>query len=303
MKVSPLSGPGASIGAVTSGDPQATRIQSTRLIKMNTNATPGRVEQPIETHPPGPDAAPVSTSDVSSQASEENEDTKPLSPQFAALAKQKRALQVKEREIQAREEALKAAPQAQGDAVTLADLKADPLGHLFKAGLSYEDLAQAVMSRQDGGNPELVSMQRKLEDIEKGFDKKLSDRDAQAEKQALAEMQREATQLVDADEAFEMVKATKSVPKVMELIERTYRESGEVLDVKEALSLIEEELFQDALQKSQLKKVQAKLAPQPAQTSLPAQRQMRTLTNRDTATAPMSAKARAIAAFHGQLKR
>lgn len=290
MKISPIPSLGATVGAIStpgSEQPQS-MAQRVRAVRMNTNATPGRV-----------DDAPLPISDTGDPAQVANEETQPLSPQFAALAKQKRALQVKEREIAAREKALSAAP-TQGAGVDIARLKSDPLGVLLEAGVTYEQLTEAVLANNNGVTPEIQALKAKIKALEEGVDKKLTDRDTQQEQQALAEMRREALQLITHGDAFELVRETQSVPTVMSLIERTYRKTGEVLDVREALRLVENELLKDSLKLAQLQKVQGQLAPRPAQ---PQQRPMRTLTNRDTASVPMSAKARAIAAFQGTLKR
>lgn len=285
MKISPIAGP--SMGGVAT---QAPAPLSVRTIKMSTNATPGRLDAGEPSILP-PDEAP-----------EAPEDTQPLSPQFAALAKQRRALQVKEREIADREKAFQSQSSTQGGAIDAARLKSDPLGVLLEAGVTYEQLTEAVLANQDGS--QIRALQAQIKALEEGVDKKLTDRDTQAEQQVLAEMRREATQLIAEGETYELVRETRSLPHVMTLIEKTYRETGEVLDVREALRLVEDELFTDSLKLAQLKKVQAKLTP-PAPEPPPPQthRQMRTLTNRDTAAVPMSARARALAAFNGTLRR
>lgn len=285
MKISPLVSPNPGAG-------QAPQLQP-RSMRMTTNATPGREELPLEEVPSNPDTGEAPA----------DEATQPLSPQFAAIAKARRALQVKEREIAEREKALKAQPSTQPGGIDAARLKTDPLGVLLEAGVTYEQLTEAVLSSQDA--TQINALKAEIAALKGDFDKKLTDRDEQQVQQALGQMRREATSLVAQGEDYELVRETRSVPKVMELIEKTYRESGEVLDVKEALRLVEDELFKDAERLAGLKKVQAKLtppapepAPQPTQ-----QHRMRTLTNRDTAQVPLSAKARAIAAFNGTLRR
>lgn len=287
MKISPLSANG--LGAVGA---QAPAPAQTRTFKMNTNATPGHLDElPSEGGEPSNPSPDGATSEV----------TQPLSPQFAALAKQRRALQVKEREIADREKALQTQPTSAG--VDVARLKSDPLGVLLEAGVTYDQLTEAVLAHQDGSS-EISALKAKIEALEEGVDKKLSDRDQQTKQSVLAEMKREATQLAATGEDFELVRETRSIPHVMTLIEKTYDETGEVLDVREAMSLVEEELFKDAQKLANLKKVQAKFAPQPAPVPPPqSHRQMRTLTNRDTAQVPMSAKQRALAAFNGTLRR
>lgn len=293
MKISPVSSPGTTVGAVSAGaESQAPIPQRVRALRMSTNATPGR-EAALE------DAQGLSIPDNVDSANATPEATQPLSPQLAALARQKRALQVKEREIAEREKALTAQKPSDGSVIDVARLKSDPLGVLLDNGVTYDQLTQAVLQSREGS--ELRQLKDQIKALEEGFDKKLTDRDSQAKQQALAEMRREAEVLAKSDD-FELVRETRSVPKAMELIEKTYDTTGEVMDVREALGLIEAELVKESLKLANLKKVQSQLAPQPA--PQPQQRQqMRTLTNRDTASVPMSARARALAAFNGTLKR
>ncbi len=287
MKVSPVSSV-ANAAPAPAGAPSL----GVRALRMTTNATPGRV--PEDASLPIPDTEEPAGAD---------EATKPLSPQFAALAKQRRALQVKERELLDREKALSAQVPAQGTSVDLARLKSEPLSVLLEAGVTYEQLTEAILANQNGDSSQIRSLEAKIAALESGIDKKLTDRDSQQEQQVLAEMTREANSLVAEGDTFEMVRETRSVPDVMTLIERTYRETGEVLDVREALQLVEDDLIEESLKLARFNKVQTRLQP-PAPLPQPNQhRQMRTLTNRDTASVPMSAKARALAAFNGTLKR
>jgi hypothetical protein len=266
-------------------------------MKMNVNRTPEFIP------PPTPEtAAPVQELSISTDnetPKKEDEATQPLSPQYAALAKQRRALQVKERELAEREKAL--ATKSQGsDVVDLAKLKSQPLSVLLEAGVTYDQLTEAILANPV--NPELNALKAELAALKEGVDKKFIDQNTQAEQQVLAEMRKEATLIASQGDDFELVRETKSIPDVMQLIERTYRESGEVLDVKEALSLVEEYLFKEAQRLTGLKKLQSQspAAPAPQSQQRPG---MRTLTNKDTASVPMSAKQRALAAFYGTLKK
>lgn len=295
MKISPLSAPGTTVGAIGSAaEPQTGMAQRLRSLKMNVNRTPGREAEA----PPAEELTIPGTSDGEQAA---NEATQPLSPQAAALARARRALQVKERALLEREKALEGKKPSDGDYVSVADLIAKPLEVLLAKGVTYEQLTQAVLASQDGAD--IRNLEAKLKAMEEGFDKKLSDRDAQTETQVLDEMEREARRIADTDPEFEAIKARNGVKFVRDLIHRTYKESGDVLDVRDAMKMVEDELFAESLKLANLKKVQSKLAPQPAPIPPTQQQRQRTLTNRDTASVPMSAKARALAAFNGTLKR
>lgn len=293
------------------GDPQADRVKpNVRSIKMRTNHSPGSEGELLEALNPETPAQPVAEDPVNPTL-ESNEQaavevTQPLSPQFAALAKQKRALQVKERELQEREKALSAAPAKTGDADFITRLKSQPLSVLQEHGVTYDQLTEAILSGSDSFNPEIHALKAEIKALKEGVDKNFTERDTQAEQAALSEMGREAERLAMDGDTFELIRETKSVPLVKDLIWKTYVESGktEILDVHEAMQLIEGELLRDAEKFASLKKVQSKFAaPQEQSLQSQPQKQMRTLTARDTATPALSRKARAMAAFNGTNKR
>lgn len=278
MKISAIS---SVTPTVDVGNPSPSHVDSVRRMRMNTNATPLTNQLPI---------ADLNTLPASVEA------TQPLSPQLALMAKQRRALQAKERELEAKRKAFES--QSTGSAgIDVSRLKSEPLRVLLENGVTYDQLTEAILANQGGS--ELDSLKAEFKALQQGLDQKFLDRDAQAEKQVLAEMRREADQLAKSDD-YELVRETRRIPDVMKLIERTYKETGEVLDVSEALGLVEAELLKDAQKLATLKKLQAQMPPL---TQQPQQRPsgMRTLTNRDTASVPFSAKQRALAAFYGTL--
>jgi hypothetical protein len=279
MKVSPM--PAGSMPTMDQNQVMAPSQTQIPRIKMTTNANPEEyhpISNPIETQV------------------NETEATKTLDPQIARLQKHRRALLLKEKELKAKEEALN---QPQQGLIDVNRLKSDPLNVLLENGVTYDQLTQAIMSNQQ--NSEVYKLKTEIESLKKGVDQKFVEKDALAEQQVLAEMRREADRLQFRSDDFELVRETRSVPVVMKLIERTWRERKEVIDVPEAMKLVEDELFKDAQRVAKSKKMQS-LFPQAMQTQQ-RQPQMRTLTNRDTASVPVSRKARALAAYYGTLKR
>ncbi len=284
MKISPLGASNNTIGAVT-GD-AAAMSPVIRSLKMSTNANPTDASFPEELTKPDHSEPPAV------------EATKPLSPQLAQLAKQRRALQLKEREIADKEKAL-----SSKEMVDLARLKSDPIGVLLDSGVTYDQLAEAVMAKQSGITPEIQALKAEIKSLKEGVDKNFSDRDSQSKQQALAEMRRDALAQVAEGDTFEMVRETRSVPKAIELIERVYDDTGEIMDVADALGEIEKYLVTKSLRLAKINKVQSQLLPPPAPMPQQQQRQMRTLTNRDTSSVPISARQRAIAVFNGTLRK
>lgn len=287
----------SSSNSVQSTQPdQAVPVQQKRTIVMKTQASPeqhevdGNVERPI--------------SDASGQTNEATEaTTQPLSPQLAAIAKQRRALQVKERELAAREKALTTQPAGTAGFIDPAQFKAKPLRTMLDNGISYEQLTQEILASQ--GNQEMNDLKAEIQALKQGLDQKFTDRDTQSKQAVLAEMRKTAIPLVQTGDTYEMVRATNSLNEVMRLIESTYDTTGEVLEVEEALQLVEDELVNDVLKVAKTKKVMGRLNVQTP--SQPPQKQqptgMRTLTNRDNARVQQSRKARAMAAFHGTLRK
>jgi hypothetical protein len=259
---------------------------------MRTNVSPDRpIEAPVE--------AEIATADTSA-VPPVVEDTKPLDPQLAALAKQRRALQAKERELADREKALTSQSTSVGASELAARIKSEPLSVLQEHGVTYDQLTEAILNNQ-GINPEIHKLREELRALKEGVDKTLTDKDLQAEQQVLSEIQKDIDQRSLQGDDFEMIRATNSQADVKELIHRTWKQTGEILDVSEAMQLIEDELVNESLKLASTNKVKSRLTPPPQQ---PQQsKQFRTLTNRDTAAPIGDRRSRAIAAALGTLKR
>jgi hypothetical protein len=289
----------------STGDPQADRAQSdVRKIQMKTQMSTNRddgLQTEVVTDMAKPDT---------SEPVEVVEETKPLSPQFAALAKAKRALQVKERELQTREAALKTQSPA-GNEDLISKLKSNPLGVLLDNGVTYDQLTEAIIAQQNGATPEINALKAEMKALKEELSGQFTTRDQHAEQQVLADIQRDVIQTVNSKpEEFEAIREAKAYGDVKELIHRTWKKTGEVLDTHEAIELVENQLIEEAIPFAKLAKVQKRLTPKEAaqvEAQLPSQRPgtkiMRTLTNRDTATPLMDRRARAIAAMTGTLKK
>lgn len=279
-------------------DPQVERAQSVRKLRMKTNATPESNMVLMEEEQPAQNAI----HDANEQTQEATE-SKPLSPQFAALAKQRRALQTERAAFEAERKSFEEQKNgATHDSSLRERLKSNPLVTLLEEGVTYDQLTEQILADQSGVNPQIAELKAEIKALKEGVDKTLSDREANTEAQVIAEMTREAQELVSQGDDYELVRETGNVPEAIKLIKEVYKREGKILDVSEALSLIEDELINESLKVANYKKVQAKLQPQPQQI-VGGQRQMRTLTARDGVSMPLTAKQRAMAAFNGTLKR
>lgn len=271
--------------------------QSVRRITMKTNVSPDRQVDY------GQESQAESVTETPSDVTPVIEETKPLSPQLAELAKQRRALQVKERELVDREKALKSQPVSTGAEELAARLKSQPLSVLQEYGVTYDQLTEAILAGNTGLNPEIQSLKSELKALKEGVDKTLSERDAQAEQQVLLEIQRDIDHKAASGDDFEMIRVTGKQSEVKELIHRTFKESGEILDTEEAMKLVEDELIRENLEIANTGKLRSRLTPPtPPQQQQP-QKQFRTLTNRDTAKPVMDRRSRAMAAALGQLRK
>lgn len=276
-------------------DPQVERLQqNVRKIKMRTQQSTHRDDDPVEVVD---EAQAVDASTISESVEPPAvEATQQLSPQFAALAKQKRALQLERAEFEKQKTSL-----PQGNEELVARLKAQPLDVLLEHGVTYDQLTEAILGGQQG-NPEIQELKAKIKALEEGVDSKFQSRETAQEEAALTEMLYEAESLAKEGDAFELIRERNAYDQVLRLIHSTYKQSGRVLDVQEAMNTIENQLLSDAEKLAGLSKVRNKFAPPPLQPQQP-QRQMRTLTARDSSAAPMSARQRAIAAFQGTLRK
>jgi hypothetical protein len=281
-------------------DKQVDRIKKRIQMKTNFSTDRGIIEAEAEEPAAPVDDKSIAPLNIDDTQSGTVEATQPLSPQFAALAKQRRALQVKEKEIADREARLAAGSTEGGSETVLTRLKANPLSVLQEAGVTYDDLTKAIMANPV--NPELEELKAQVKALKEGVDKTFSERDQQTEAQVLSEIRLEADGLVAEGDTYEMIRATGSSPDVVKLIHRIYKETGRVIDTRTACDMVEEDLVNETLKIANVKKIQSRITPAASLKPQTQPNQMRTLTNRDTAIAPLDRRARALKAWNESLK-
>jgi hypothetical protein len=297
----------------SSGDARVDEL-NVRKIKMRTNATTNR-EDLVVPEEPGVEASPVIDNPDINESGTVAEETKPLSPQFAALMKAKRALQVKERELATREAALKTQSPA-GNEDLLAKLKANPLNVLLENGVTYDQLTADIIAQQNGATPEIQALKAEMKALKEELNGQFVSRDQLAEQQVLSDIKKEAIALASEGDEFQAIRQARAYEDVKELVHRTWKKGwpdkgyppGHVLDTAEAAQFVENQLIEEALPFAKLKKIQERLTPAEAAqvvaqppTLKPNTKVMRTLTNRDSASPVMDRRARAIAAMKGTL--
>jgi hypothetical protein len=261
----------------------------------------------------------------------------PLSTQYAQLARREKAIRAKaiaqEQSFKAREAALIAreaettskSTQDLSNYISIDKLKQNAFSELAKLGVTYDQLSQQAMNAQ---SPEMQAVQamrdelqgelQKVREEQANSRKTYDQQQAQSYQQAVNQIRTEVNQLVKSDPSYEMTKTTNSVNDVVSLIERTFKESGELLTVEQAAQAVEDHLIEEVLKVSQTKKVQERLkavaasnaakaaaaAPAkeaPTQQTTGQQNNIKTLTNAVGSTRPLTAKERALLAFKNEL--
>lgn len=249
------------------------------------------------------------------------------SAQYALLARQERAFRAKvqqhQADLKAKEDALAAREAAlsakdtdyQTKYIQKDRLSQDPLSVLTEAGVSYDQLTNLILNSPKPENVEqlrtlneLKAELKSLKDTQAAADKAAQENQTQAYNEALSQIRRDATNLVNNNPDYETIKETKQVGEIVKLIEKTWKTERYVMDIEEAAQLVEAELVERIMATANIPKIRNKLsppqaAPTPKLQDPKQQSQPNTLTNSISSTRPLSARERAILAAEGKLNR
>ncbi len=273
-------------------------LDATQKIAMVTNKTPAGTEigdaDGVVSQPES------GISDTSVQTTEGSEVTQPLSPQLAAIARQRRALQVKERELADKEKAMGGATRAELES----RLKSSPLSVLQELGVTYDQLTQEILGQQGQINPEVEKLKAELAELKGGVDKRFTEAQVAQETSAINYVADKLDALVQTGDDFELLKAAEGEEEVIRRVYNHWKKTGKELDVSQVAKEYQDELAEEATRYARLKQVQSRLTPaEPAPVTPAPQQGIRTLTNKDSARPAMDRRQRAILAMQGQLKR
>jgi hypothetical protein len=208
----------------------------TPSVAFNTNATP----------PPAP-AAKVEAAPVAAPATVEVPAKQTMvSPKLAELAQRDKAT----RESQRKWEADKAAWEAEKSKyIPIEQLKQNPLKLLEQAGVTYDQLTQHAIKTVDPVQNKLMTLEQKLAEYEKRFATIDQDKVQATETQrqsAAKQIAYEASKMADAPE-LEVFKAfgDEGHELVTKKIFDYYDETGNLLDVAEAVKAVNAELTEE----------------------------------------------------------
>lgn len=242
-----------------------------------------------------------------------------LSTKYAAMARKEQVLRKRDLELKAREaEIEKRQKTYESDYVPRSKVGELLQQNPESLGLSWDQITQLVLNQP---KPEDVAFQKlqakiqSLEDNQSQVKTEIEQQQQRAYTQAVEQIRQDAKGLIESDPAYETIKEEDAAEAVVELIEKTYKEKGILLDTADAANQVEEFLLNRALKLARLSKVQAKLNPPPVEAPAPEKRTLaqavkvqpqQTLTNAMQASSqpPKSARERrdrAIQAFLGQV--
>lgn len=277
-----------------------TAKSTTQSIKMSVNKTPEqaiaqKIVEDAEIKSASPAEEPA-VSDTDVQTLSEPEAIQPISPQLAAIAKQKRALQVKEQQLAEREKALEAQPGRSWDDLQKRVSSGEGMKVLQELGGTYDSLTNELLGNQ--GANEIAALNAKIAKLEKGIDERFTQNNTAQEQAVYDHMRKNVDRISASSDEFKLIKEFKAQEKVMDLIQKEWKENGEVLDEEDAMKTIEEILMEDAKRYAKAIGMGEAVTPQPAQSAQSTG--IKTLTNKDSARPNFNRRQRAIAAMLGQ---
>ncbi len=204
------------------------------------------------------EAAPVAVSPEPAVAPAQDTE---LNPQFAELARKESV--VRKAALTLQEERTKLASERQS-MVPKDLLKSDLLKAAAEVGHTPASILEMLIAagaqppqaapQESPLQPEIAALKAEIEALKSG---KKQETD-QAYQAAVKQIEREATAKLD---AYPTIKARGAVSDVVELIEKNFKATGEVMPVDEASKLVEAELIEEGLKWAAINTIQEKLKP------------------------------------------
>lgn len=223
-----------------------------------------------------------------------------VDPKLQAMARKERALQIERQKFNVEKADLqKKLSDYETNYIpksTLTQkLSEDPIGFMNEHGLTYDQLTQVILNKDEFNSPVYKNLVNKLKSIEEqqnATQKQFAEQQQRDYDQAVTQIRNDSKLLVDSDSRFETIKETNSSEAIVELIRETFDTQGRLLSVEEAAQTIEDYLVEEGFKMAQLNKIKAKLIPPPSPEQQ-TQPQMKTLTNAVSASSkPLTRKDR-----------
>ena len=228
------------------------------------------------------------------------------STRMSLLARREKALQDRIREMETADTGYKSKlSEYEKNYINRDRLKSDPLTVLSELGIDYDSLSQRALSQSRPDEPQIKSLQDKIDKLLKAQEDSHRNQEEQKSsqyKQALTQIEYDASQLVNANPDYELIKhmGKEGIGEVVALIEDTYKSSGRLMTVDEASKEVEAYFTEKISAMAKLGKI-SKLTQVPP-VEAPRTAPVTTLSGKMTSNnnPEKDRIARAIAAYKGQ---
>lgn len=290
-------------GSRTTEITQKTQMPSAAI--SGNSATPPVLEAP----------QPEQTQQTSTETNPVPRETSPKADaKFIALSKKEKALLQRDRSLKERERQISEKAErykAWEEAAQLAST--NKLEAIKKLGITYDDLTNIALNQQP--TPEQIAEMKAQETVEmklNAFKEEQKQKEIESTQKAYESARQQIkieTQRLVNQENFPLVNSTKAFDTIVELIEQTFHETGEIMSVEAATTEVEQYLEEQALEIAKLDKIRSKILPkeEPKQSPVQATKQQpQTLTHKTTVApaapgnSPDERRRRAIEVFYGR---
>ncbi len=264
-----------------------------------------------------PQAAPPAVTEIAKPEGER------VSSQVAEMARKEKAfrskIQARELALKQREEALAAKESEYANSYVpktkISELfNKDPYQAMKDFGISGDQLTQGLLNQPSPQDRMIQQLQSEIAELKGSYEKTqtlFQDRDKQARDSVVTQIKADVRSLIQSDPQFDTIKNTNSEDSVVEYIEKKFDEEGVLISIEEAATAVENELVEELSKYLQLKKIQDRMKPAPAEViaEKPIQKSpltappVKTLSHSqvNSASRPMTPRERAIAMLEGTL--
>jgi len=266
---------------------KAESVEVSETVEENTEATKETTEtEEIKVVEPEVEATETVEPDPEAEAVVEEPDQ--FGQKFDVLKRREKAIRAKEQTIKDSQADYQEWKVAQEQA------KTDPLGFLDKAGISYDDITNALLSggEQQAAKGSTQDLEARIAKFEKAEIQRQEETTKTKQFKEAEEYMGSFNKFVDESEKFDLIKATSSQQLVIDTIVEHYNSTQEELEWGTACDIVEDHLWETEVTKMEkvlaIDKMKEKLGIN--KTESPAEvvkkPKTKTLSNSNTAAAP-----------------